>query len=100
MNPKLAIIYETSVANFFCSASKPIGAIEWTLNGTSLNNYRMDNPPKSTRGVAYGTLTFSGQSSRFNNTIVRCTVMISENKEVLTSDQSTFLVQGKLRFNI
>jgi len=93
LTPSEAIIYEQNTANFFCSANENIAFIEWMLNGTSLREMRVDNPRASMQET-FGILTFSGFSARYNQTAVKCTVIIASSKEMITSEEAILRVQG------
>ena len=91
------VSYPGGALNFFClstSSSPSLTAIEWTLNGTEIQEVNMGCViiTEDFTAVPGGTLNFKNLSEVYNNTVIGCRASLSNGGT--SSDTSTLLLQG------
>ena len=69
-------------------------SISWLLNGSALENYRLDNVATELRSGGNGILSFTTLSLGNNHTTIQCQVIIQSGLTTLSASEGVLLLQG------
>ena len=69
-------------------------SISWLLNGSALENYRLDNVVTELRSGGNGVLLFTSLSLENNHTTIQCQAIIQSGQTVQSTSEGVLLLQG------